>query len=130
MKRKKDVSRSGETLVEIMVSAVVFLILVGILQGAIVFCSNAQRRSEQLRETNSQICQSLREAAYIPGSESAELVFKAVSHDGSLEGTEILFAVNVDLGTIEAQYTDEAGASWTIDFYVFGSDPAQGGGTP
>ena len=51
MKRKKDVSRSGETLVEIMVSAVVFLILVGILQGAIVFCSNAQRRSEQLRRS-------------------------------------------------------------------------------
>ncbi len=132
MRKKNRFSHSGESLVEIMVSAVVFLILVAILQGAIVFCTNAQRRSEQIREQNAEICQALRDSAYQTGGQTpAKMTFKAVSSDGSTVGTMTLFTIEVDLGTKEATYTDEAGASNTMVFPVFGpigAAPDPGGG--
>ena len=42
--------RRGESMVEILVSAVVFMLLLGALNGAVGFASNAQRKAEQLRE--------------------------------------------------------------------------------
>ena len=42
--------RRGESMVEILVSAAVFMLLLGALNGAVGFASNAQRKSEQLRE--------------------------------------------------------------------------------
>lgn len=128
MKKRNRFSRSGETLVEIMVSAVVFLILVGILQGAIAFCTHAQQRSEQVRETNAAICQSLRQSSYTPGATTSSITFNAVSYDGNTTGTETLFTVAVNLGTKNALYTDETGTQETIAFYVFGPDSAAGGG--
>ena len=41
--------RRGESMVEILVSTVVFMLLLGALNGAVGFASNAQRNSEQLR---------------------------------------------------------------------------------
>ena len=41
--------RRGESMVEILVSTVVFMLLLGALNGAVGFASNAQRKSEQLR---------------------------------------------------------------------------------
>ena len=41
--------RRGESMVEILVSAAVFMLLLGALNGAVGFASNAQRRAEQLR---------------------------------------------------------------------------------
>ena len=43
-------SRRGESMVEILVSTVVFMLLLGALNGAVGFASNAQRKAEQLRE--------------------------------------------------------------------------------
>ena len=43
--------RRGESMVEILVSTVVFMLLLGALNGAVGFASNAQRKSEQLRRT-------------------------------------------------------------------------------
>ena len=42
--------RRGESMVEILVSAAVFMLLLGALNGAVGFASNAQRKAEQLRE--------------------------------------------------------------------------------
>ena len=42
--------RRGESMVEILVSTVVFMLLLGALNGAVGFASNAQRKSEQLRK--------------------------------------------------------------------------------
>ena len=41
--------RRGESMVEILVSTVVFMLLLGALNGAVGFASNAQRKAEQLR---------------------------------------------------------------------------------
>ena len=50
---------SGESLVEVMVSAVIFLMMMAVLEGSISFCTNAQHKSEQVRETNAEICRLL-----------------------------------------------------------------------
>lgn len=47
--RKTD-EKKGETLVEMMVSIVVFLLLVAVLQGSVAFCTSAQDKSRQIRE--------------------------------------------------------------------------------
>lgn len=54
--------RRGESMVEILVSTVVFMLLLGALNGAVGFASNAQRKSEQLR----------RDATELPGKRARE----------------------------------------------------------
>ena len=53
--------RRGESMVEILVSTVVFMLLLGALNGAVGFASNAQRKSEQLRRDATQLQESVRE---------------------------------------------------------------------
>lgn len=60
MKKLRAKGSSGETLVEIMVSGLLFLLLMAVMQGAISFCSSAQQKSGQLRKTNAEICNTLR----------------------------------------------------------------------
>ncbi len=50
MKTHKIHSGSGESLAEVMVSAVIFFIMMAVLQGAISFSTNAQHKSEEIRE--------------------------------------------------------------------------------
>ena len=61
MKKLKIHKNSGETLVEIMVSAMLFLMMMAIIQGAISFCTNAQHKSREIRESNGEICNKVRQ---------------------------------------------------------------------
>lgn len=122
-------SRSGESLVELMVSAVIFLMMMAALQGSISFCTNAQHKSEQIRETNAEICRSLQIAPYAPGAENKTYLFKATTADGETPGAEaaVLFSIAVELGTKEVTYQDADGTSKTATFYIFGPSGAGGG---
>ncbi len=124
MKRRKLQDKSGESLVEIMVGAFLFLMMTALLQGAITFCSNAQRRSEQVREKNAQICREVREAAYMGGAVQT-YAFRAT--DGAVSGSGVLFQIDAQLGKKEVSYTDETGASQSVIFYLFGSTVPAGG---
>ena len=53
-------SRTGESLVEVMVSAVIFLMMMAILQGSISFCTIAQQKCQQIRDINEEICRNSR----------------------------------------------------------------------
>ena len=79
---------SGESLVEVMVSAVIFLMMMAVLQGAISFCTNAQHKSREIRERNAEICRNLQTASYIPGPESKNYIFKATTAEGETPGAE------------------------------------------
>lgn len=134
--------RSGESLVEALVGIFIFLLILAILQGAISFCTNAQRESEEIRERNAVICQNLWETDYMEGTVGAEadLVFEAVvidpdtgqpikDSDGNPITSGTLFKVKVDLGTKDVTYTEE-GEQQSILFYLFGStrSPVSPGG--
>ena len=84
--------RSGESLVEALVGIFIFLMILAILQGAVSFCTNAQRESEEIRERNADICQNLRGTDYTEGGSGAEanLVFKAgIPPQGSRSPAEL-----------------------------------------
>lgn len=130
---KKTALKSGETLVEVLAAAAIFLLMMGIMQGAISFCTNTQHKSEAIRKINAGICESLRSKTFdtpSPGT-TAAYSFKAISADGQQE-SGVLFKVDVGLGTKTADYTDETGTDKTITFYLFQSAapvlPNGGGG--
>lgn len=127
MRKRKLLDKSGESLVEIMAGAFLFLMMMALLQGAVTFCSNAQRRSEQVRERNAQICREVREAAYT-GAAVQTYAFRAT--DGAVSGSGVLFQVEAQLGKKEVPYTDETGALQSVTFYLFGSTVPTGGGGP
>lgn len=132
---KRTALRSGETLVEVLAAAAVFLLMMGIMQGAISFCTRAQHKGEALRAVNADICEKLRTASWdtsIP-DRRAVYSFKAVSADGQHESSGVLFRVEAGLGEKKVEYKDESGTDRTVTFYVFRSVapalPEDGGGT-
>ncbi len=134
MKTHKIHSGSGESLAEVMVSAVIFFIMMAVLQGAISFSTNAQHKSEEIREKNAQICRNLQTTSYVPGAESRNYVFKATTADGETPGSEaaVLFRIAVELGTKEVTCLEADGTSETITFYLYGTPVGEstGGDTP
>lgn len=131
MKKLIKYGKSGETLVEVMVCAVLFLMMAAVMQGAISFSTNAQHKSEQIRENNAKICRSLRTTETTgTGTKTKTYTFKATSMDGSVEGEEV-FTIEVPLGKKEAAYQDGQGNNQTVDFYLYGpvTVTAGGGGT-
>ena len=133
MKKGKNRFNSGESLVEVLVGIFIFLMILAGLQSAVSFSSNAQRKSEEIRRKNTEICRSLHKAAYKAGSESKVLEFKAVLPDSG-EGAAstpsperpLLFKLHVNLGTAEAEYKEEDGSLGKVIFYLFGQDPSGG----
>ena len=121
MKNRRVRSNSGETMVEIMVSIVIFLMMMAVMQGAISFSSNAQAKSVQIRKSNAEICQALETSPYSGGGK-VTYSFKATS------AVATLFNVEVELGKKEV--SDSEGKTTT--FYMFGVPGGEGagGGTP
>ncbi len=126
MKKLKKYRKSGETLVEVMVCAVLFLMMVAVMQGAISFSTNAQHKSGQIRANNAKISRSLR-TMDTAGNGNTTYTFKATSMDGSVEGDEV-FTIEVPLGKKTAAYEDGQGNDQTVDFYLYGPVTAGGGG--
>ena len=102
--------RRGESMVEILVSTVVFMLLLGALNGAVGFASNA----EQLRRDATQLQESVRENAEVADGEAAAYDFKVTTSDG--EDTDIdAFRVKVKKQTVNAKTEDGK----TVPFYRF-----------
>ncbi len=123
MKNRKK-HKAGESLVEVMVAAVIFLMVTAVLQGAITFCSKAQQKSRDIRERNAKVCQDLLTSPEIFNG-TAAFAFQAASPDGLQTGTATLFQVDVQLLKKEVAYTTEDGGARKATFYLFG-----GGGGP
>ena len=130
MKIHRIHSGAGESLVEVTVSAVIFLMMMAVLQGSISFCTNAQHKSKEIRQENAEICRNLQSASYIPGAENMTYLFKATTADGETPGAEAaaLFRIAVELGTKEVTYLDADGTPKTTTFYLFGASDAKGTG--
>lgn len=125
-------SDSGESLVEVLVSMLIFMMMVAVMQGAISFCTNAQHKSEQIRKNNAAICEQAWAAAPTAAGGTASFQFTAVSADGSLAGTTTLFEVEAQLGEKKVSYTDAEGGTKEYTFYVYMEKPGTpaGPGTP
>lgn len=93
--------RRGESMVEILVSAAVFMLLLGALNGAVGFASNAQRRAEQLREDAVVLQREVR-AGTPDGDDAAAYDFRAATPDGTETGLNA-FRVRVKKQTVTAR---------------------------
>ena len=108
--------RRGETLVEVLVSTVVFLLLLAALSGAVAFAHNAEVRSGEIRDHANELQRSVRSGT-AKGEDRPPFEFRSVSSDGST-GDNVLFSVKAKKQTITA--SDDAGNQ--TDFYVFGKE--------
>lgn len=108
--------RRGETLVEVLVSTVVFLLLLAALSGAVAFAHNAEVRSGEIRDHANELQRSVRSGT-AKGEGSQIFKFRSVSSDGST-GDNVLFSVKAKKQTITA--SDDAENQ--TDFYVFGKE--------
>lgn len=108
--------RRGETLVEVLVSTVVFLLLLAALSGAVAFAHNAEVRSGEIRDHANELQRSVR-GGTAKGENLQTFEFRSVSSDGST-GDNVLFSVKVKKQTITA--SDDAENQ--TDFYVFGKE--------
>lgn len=108
--------RRGETLVEVLVSTVVFLLLLAALSGAVAFAHNAEVRSGEIRDHANELQRSVRSGT-AKGEDRQTFRFRSVSSDGST-GDNVLFSVKAKKQTITA--SDDARNQ--TDFYVFGKE--------
>lgn len=119
-KPKKTKANAGETLVEVMASVVIFLMMMGILQSAVLYSRAALEKSRQIRADNETICEQLRETPKVTGGTSS-LNFQAVSADGSITGNQV-FSVDATKAKKEISYTAADGTQKSITFYYYMSE--------
>ena len=131
---KKLKEKSGETLVEVLASMFIFLILFGILQGAVSYSHASMQKNKQIREENAQIIQGLASAQKVDG-DSKTLSFIATTSEMDKKGS-VVFRVPFTLATKTVTYQDTNGQSKNIVFslYDVSADasvtPSEGGDAP
>lgn len=115
---------SGETIVEVLVSAMIFLLLMAVLQGAIMFSNAAQKKSSILRKNNTSMLTELHKGSTFTPGDSESYTFYAYNKDESIGGAPV-FTVNADRGKKTVSYEDVNGDHKTAEFYVFGKGGTQ-----
>lgn len=118
-------SKSGETIVEVLVSAVIFLLLMAVLQGAVMFSHSAQQKSGRLRENDAAMLQALQGAEITPNSEesSRNYQFYAYNADETKRG-DVVIQMEANLGKKDVSYEDTEGNTQEAHFSVFGGGDA------
>lgn len=111
--------RRGESMVEILVSTVVFMMLLGALNGAVGFSANAQRKAEELRKDAAELQRSVREKT-AAGEDTQTIGFHQILPESGAESTEDAFRVTVKKQTVEAAADDGK----RVTFYRFAAKEA------
>ena len=122
---KKTKANAGETLVEVMASIFIFLLLMGILQGAISYSNAALKKNKEIRADNAAILESLQNADAEQQS-TKTISFSATNSAMTAKGNQV-FSVPVALASKSADYTAADGNTKKVTFYLF---DVQGGDTP
>lgn len=125
---KKTKANAGETLVEVVASIFIFLILMGILQGAITYSSNSLKENKKIRSDNAKVIEALQNTQMesVGNNSSQQIAFRAANSDMSIIGNQV-FTVPTNLSKKVVTYTDSDGKEQTITFYLYGS-PDTGSG--
>ena len=122
---EKNRRNAGETLVEVMASIFIFLMMMGILQGAVSYSSAALAKNKEIRARNAEILGSL---AGADTEKKSGLTFQFRASNASLSVLgDRTFAVDAELARKQAGYTDKNGSRQTVTFYLY-QEP--GGDTP
>lgn len=112
---------AGETLVEVLVSIFLFLMMMGILQGAVSYSNAALKKNKEIRKENAQIIENLKTASESTSSYTTEektLNFSAVSSDFTTLGNQV-FQVPVKLKKVTVPYDCANGIEETTQFSLY-----------
>ena len=120
---KKSRANAGETLVEVVASIFIFLILMGILQGAITYSSNSLKKNKEIRSDNAKIMEALQNTEVTSVERNKSIDFNATNSDMSIKGNHV-FSLATDLNKKIVAYTDSKGEEQTTMFYIYGSPDA------
>lgn len=122
---KKNRYNSGETLVEVMVSIVIFLLLIAVLQGSVSFCTKAQNKSRDIRNNTEKAIEAYlkAESEGTAPDEVGEALFSFKTADNNAA-----FSVTTGLCKRTVTYNDSDGNEKSVTFYSY--QKAAGGGPP
>lgn len=117
---KKTRANAGETLVEVVASIFIFLILMGILQGAISYSSNALKENKKIRKDNAKVIETLQSADVTSVKEGENITFVAANTNMTVLGSQV-FSTSTDLMKKVVDYQGSDGKGKQITFYLYGS---------
>lgn len=128
-KCKKTKANAGETLVEVLASMFLFMIMIGILQGAISYCNASLTKNKELRANNAVILQALQSQENVQEGANRKITFQATNSEFSALGS-MVFSVDTRLDKKIISYQDEENQEQRITFCLYGSEEnAAGSGT-
>lgn len=126
---KKSEKNAGETMVEVVASIFIFLILMGIMQGAISYSTASLEKNKEIRANTASVLSQLTQTA-VSDQKEQKISFYAVGSDGRI-GNKV-FDVQTKLGKKKVVYTDTKGQQQETTFYLYDSvesTAGAGGGT-
>lgn len=126
---KKSGKNAGETMVEVVASIFIFLILMGIMQGAISYSTASLEKNKEIRANTASVLSQLTQTA-VSDQKEQKISFYAVGSDGRI-GNKV-FDVQTKLGKKKVVYTDTKGLQQETTFYLYDSvesTAGAGGGT-
>lgn len=127
---KKNGKNTGETMVEVVASIFIFLILMGIMQGAISYSTASLEKNKEIRANTASVLNQLTQTA-VSDQKEQNISFYAVGSDGRI-GNKV-FDVQTKLGKKKVVYTDTKGQQQETTFYLYDSvesTAGAGGDTP
>ena len=122
---EKNRHNCGETLVEVMVSIVIFLLLIAVLQGSVSFCTKAQNKSRDIRNNTESAIE-----AYLNAESEGTAPDEVGEASFSFKTSENNAAFSVTTGLCKriVTYTDLDGNEKSVTFYSY--QKAAGGESP
>lgn len=102
---------------EVIVSAMLFLMLMAVLQGAVTFSSTAQDKSRKLRKDYAAMFQKLQETD-VTDAGAGNYRFYAYDTDETTAGNQV-FTIDAELGKKDVSYETTDGETKTAHFYLF-----------
>lgn len=116
---KKTRSNAGETLVEVMASMFLFLIMMGILEGAISYSNASLVKNKEIRANNTAVLENLTQTP-VEDVEIKDISFKAVNSDLTVLGKQV-FTVRTKLQKKVVEYKDTDLRDQTVTFNLYSS---------
>lgn len=120
-KIKKTKANSGETLVEVVASIFIFMIMIGVLQSAISYSSNALKKNKEIRANNEAVLKSLQNAGNSNVTDNKNLEFNAANSAMTVKGDTVVFSVETNLLKQTLNYKDAQGQNKHYAFYTYES---------
>lgn len=114
---QKTKFNAGESIVEVMASVFVFLIMIGILQGAISYATASMNKNKQIRADNVKIIEALNKTS-ITSKEEYDFRFVATYKEMNVVGNQV-FTIHASLAQKKFTYTDTKNQLQTMTFYVY-----------